>query len=92
MPGRKDQVYIDKGLDGQRMYKPKYYLLWTLRELLAMLNEELCNENSFKSKFKETFKFSSLYHFIKENKEIYYQQEIPQLTWLCKKCEKRIPI
>ena len=52
VPGRKDQVYIGKGPDGQRMYKPKYYLLWTLREILAMLNEELCNENSFKSKLK----------------------------------------
>ena len=87
MPGRKDQVYIGKGPDGQRMYKPKYYLLWTLREILAMLNEELCNENSFKLKFKEILKFSSLYHFIKENKEIYYQQEIPQLTCLCETCE-----
>ena len=87
MPGRKDQVYIGKGLDGQCLYKPKYYLLWTLGEILAMLNEELWNENSFKSKFKETLKFSSLYRFIKENKEIYYQQEIPQLICLCEKCE-----
>ena len=38
-------------------------------------------------KFEETLKFSSLYRFIKENKEIYYQQEIPQLTCLCEKCE-----
>ena len=52
-----------------------------------MLNEESCNENSFKSKFKETLKFCSLYHFITEKKEIYYQQEIPQLTCLCEKCE-----
>ena len=73
MQGSKDQVYIRKGLDGQPMYKPKYYLLWTLREILAMLNEELWNENSFKLKFEETLKFSSLY----------YQQEIPQLTCLC---------
>ena len=73
MQGSKDQVYIRKGLDGQPMYKPKYYLLWTLREILAMVNEELCNENSFKLKFEETLKFSSLH----------YQQEIPQLTCLC---------
>ena len=85
MPGRKDQVYIGKGLDGQSMYKPKYYLLWTWRETLAMLNEDLCNENWFKSKFKEALEFSSLYYFIKENKEIYYQ-EIPQLTCLFEKC------
>ena len=50
MPGRKDQVYIGKGPDGRDMYRPKYHLLWTLREILAMLNKELCNENSFKSK------------------------------------------
>ena len=74
VPDRKDQVYIGKGLDGQRMYKPKYYLLWTLREILAMLNEKLCNENSFKSKFEGTLKFFSLYRFIKENKEIYQQE------------------
>lgn len=67
MPGRKDQVYIGKGLDGQRIQEPKHYLLWTLREILAMLNQELWNENSFKSKFEETLKFSSLYCFIKEN-------------------------
>ena len=41
MPGRKDQVYIGKGLDGQPMQEPKHYLLWTLREILAMLNQEL---------------------------------------------------
>ena len=87
VPGRKDQVYIGKGPDGQHMYKPKYYLLWTLREVQEMLNEELYNENSLKSRFKETLKFSSFYHFIKENKEIYYQQKIPQLTCLCEKCE-----
>ena len=58
--------------------------LW---EILAMLNEELRNENSFKSKFEKTLKFSSLYHFIKENKAIYYEQEIPQLPCLCEKCE-----
>ena len=87
MPGRKDQVYIGKCQDGQCMYKPKHYLLWTLREILAMLNEELYNKNSIKSKFKEMLKFSSLYHIIKENKEIYYQQEIPQLTCLCEKCK-----
>ena len=87
MPGRKDQVYIGKGPDGQHMYKPKDYLLWTLREVQEMFNEELYNENLLKSRFQETLKFSSLYHFIKENKEIYYQQKIPQLTCLCEKCE-----
>ena len=84
MPGRKDQVYVGKDENGKRMYKAKHYLLWTLREIL---NHELCSENSFKTKFNETLTFSTPYRFVKENKEIYYQHEIPQLSCLCEKCE-----
>ena len=87
MPGRKDQVYVGKDENGKRMYKAKHYLLWTLREILSMLNRELCSENSFKTKFNETLTFSTLYRLFKENKEIYYQHEIPQLSCLCEKRE-----
>ena len=87
MPGRKDQVYVGKDENGRQMYKAKHYLLWTLREILSMLNQELCSENSFKTKFNETLTFSTLYRFVKENKEIYYQHKIPQLSCLCEKCE-----
>ena len=76
MPGRKDyQVYVGKDKNGKRMYKAKHYLLWTLREIFSMLNQELCSENSFKTKFNETLTFSTLYRFVKENKEIYYQHK-----------------
>ena len=68
------------------MYKPKH-LFWTWREVLAILNQELCNENSFKSRSEETLKFPSLYGFIKENKEIYCPREKLQLTCHCERCE-----
>ena len=69
-PGRKDQVYNRKSWEDIHMYKPKH-LFWTWREVLAILNQELCNENSFKSRSEETLKFPSLYGFIEENKEVY---------------------
>ena len=36
-PGRKDTVYIGK-LNGERQYKQKRYLQWTLRELIEIVN------------------------------------------------------
>jgi len=37
-PGRKDNVYIGKDSNGVKQYIQKRYLLWTLRDLLDILN------------------------------------------------------
>ena len=80
MPGTKDQVYIGKDPDGQHMYKPKHCLLWTLREILAMFNEDLFNWNFllFIVSLRKTRKFiiSRRYHsshaFVKHVKTLNY--------------------
>lgn len=38
MPKRKEQVYVGKDENDVCQYKPKHYLLWTLKEMLSMLN------------------------------------------------------
>ncbi|KAJ8018751.1 hypothetical protein HOLleu_43072 [Holothuria leucospilota] len=40
-PGQRDQVYCGKDETGERVYRPKRYLLWKYSEVLAMLNDEL---------------------------------------------------
>lgn len=85
LPGRKDQVYIGKS-DGKRMYKAKHYLLWSLKDLLGLLNQENSVE-SFVSKFGRVMKFSTLYRIIKQCKHVYLNDDIPEESCLCEKCE-----
>ena len=64
MPGRKDQVYVGKDKDGKSLYHAKHYLLWTVSDLVDLLNNS-DSEGSFAAKFNERVKFSSLYRFIR---------------------------
>ena len=78
-PGRKDSVYVGK-INGERKYLSRQYLLWTLRDLLDIVNgssESLQNSQSFVSTFSEKLTFSQLYDFIKGHKQFIYNKNIP---------------
>ena len=85
MPGRKGQVYVGKDKDGKSLY-PAKHLLWTLSDLLDLLNNS-DSEGSFAAKFNERVKFSSLYRFIKSVKHLYFSGEAPEVSCLCDKSE-----
>ena len=65
-PGRQDNVYIGK-VDGERKYLPRQYLLWTLKDLLDIINGSELHSSNFVSTFSEKLTFSQLYNFIKSH-------------------------
>ena len=69
-PGRKDH---------------RYYLMWTLNDLLNIANGSslIKNESSFEFSFGKKIKFHQLYEYIKSNREYVYKRDIPQLSCLC---------
>lgn len=86
-PGNKDQVHVRKDENGVWQYEPKYQLLWTLKEILSTPNINTSTEKSFFTEFGEKLKFSTSYRLVKERKELYYQDDIPELSYLCEKYE-----
>ena len=58
-PGRQDNVYIGK-VDGERKYLPWQYLLWTLKDLLDIINGSELHSSNFVSTFSEKLSFFSL--------------------------------
>ena len=90
-PGRKDHVYIGKK-DGERQYCQKRYLLWNMRHLLNILNgNEVAGSTTvaetFVGRFEKPLSFSLLYNFIRNQKELICNQNIPQGSCLCEVCE-----
>ena len=70
MTARKEQAYIEKYENNVCQYKSKHYLLWTLKEMLSMLNIDSPNEYSFFIKFREKIKFSTFSPISKRNQRI----------------------
>ena len=90
-PGRKDHVDIGKK-DGERQYCPKRYLLWNLRDLLNILNENevagfTAGVETFIDRFEKPLPFLLLYTFIRNHKQLVYNQNIPQGSCLREMCE-----
>ena len=85
-PGRQDNVYIGK-VDGERKYLPRQYLLWTLKDLLDIINGSELHSSNFVSTFSEKLSFSQLYDFIKSHKQFVYNKNIPHTSCLCDTCE-----
>ena len=50
-----------------------------------MPNINTSTEKSFFTEFGEKLKFSTSYRLVKERKELYYQDVIPELSYLCEK-------
>ena len=71
-PGRQVHVYIGR-VDGERKYLPRQYLLWTLRDLLDIING---TESNFVSTFSEKLTFSQPYEFTKTHKQFIYKKVI----------------
>ena len=85
-PGREDNVYIGK-VDGERKYLPRQYLLWTLKDLLDIINGSELHSSKFVSTFSENLSFYQLYDFIKSHKQFVYNKKIPHTSCLCDTCE-----
>ena len=91
-PGKNNQIYTGK-VDGQKMFRQKKYLLWTLNELLDIANgcSVSSNENNaFVTAFDRKLSFRPLYEFIKSNKEYIYNKNIPHAACLCEICENAV--
>ena len=83
------QAYIEKDENNVSQYKSKHYLLWTLKEMLSMLNIDSPNEYSFFIKFREKIKFSTFSRLVQETKELYYQEKIPEsISCLFENCSQ----
>ena len=81
LPGLTNQYYVGKNEEGQRMYKPKEFLLWTFNELREILAAEEDNDLS-------SLKFSTIYRYVKSKKEYIIQGKIPGISSLCPDCER----
>ena len=68
---------------GKREYVKKRYLLWTLRDLLNIINgaklDVVSNINTFSGTFGKDLIFSSLYNYIKSQKHLIYDRDIPKV-------------
>ena len=80
LPGRNNQVYIGKNEQGESLFKPKKYLLWTFNELYGILNKEEDDNLS-------NLKFSTFYCYTRSQKEYIIQSRIPEVACLCPDCE-----
>ena len=93
-PGKLDQVYIGKNA-GEKKYKTKQYLLWTLNEALDISNgcsatEVQSKEDSFVNRSQKKISYRQFYEFIKANNQYVFNKDIPHATCLCKICENAV--
>ena len=76
-PGKNDNVYIGK-TNGSHVHEQKRYLLWPIRDILEILNENsLSQESTFASTFDTELSFSLFYRFLKMHKQYIYNSKIP---------------
>ena len=79
LPGKNNQFYIGKA-DGQKIFKPKKYLIYTYHQLHSLLQK---NEDIDLA----SIKFSTMYRFIRDSKEYIGFFKTPHVTCLCPTCE-----
>ena len=89
---RPDIAYINPGReDGKREDVQKRYLSWALRDLLNIINGvklDGMSNNTFSDTFGKDLTFSSLIYYIKFQKHLIYNRDIPQGSSLCEVCKK----
>lgn len=90
-PGKNDNVYIGK-VDGISQFVQKQYLLWTIRDLLGIINgsssmEGVGMNESYTDVFDEDLSFTQLYQFLKVRKQYVWNKNIPEASCLCEICE-----
>ncbi|KAJ8027956.1 hypothetical protein HOLleu_30060 [Holothuria leucospilota] len=84
-PGRKEAVYVGKSADGERQYHAKHYLLWYMKEIVPLMNEEIQKQFQPDEQFKVSY--GSLVRFIKPIKYMRYRDDMPETTCTCEYCE-----
>ncbi|KAJ8047025.1 hypothetical protein HOLleu_05901 [Holothuria leucospilota] len=84
-PGRKDAVYVGKSVDGERQYHAKHYLLWYIKEIVPMMNEEIQKQFQPDEQFKVSY--GSRVRFIKPISYMRYRDDMPETTCTCEYCE-----
>ena len=89
-PRRIVQKYIGKE-NGESKFVPIRYLLWTLRDLLDMINgcPLVAQEkfDGFVDIFDKKLTFRQLYNFVKSRKYFVFNRDIPHASCLCEICE-----
>ena len=76
-PGRRDTIYCGKNKNSEKVYKPKHYLLWSLKEVVEMFN----NEHDF------SITYYNLQKLLKLEKHILLSTQTPEDDCRCEKCE-----
>ena len=91
-PGGNDQRYV-RNINGESQYVQKWYLLWSLIELLEIANGSSIIDDvteTFKRSFDKVLKFRQIYELTKCHREYVYNKGIPQSTCLCDICKDSI--
>ena len=86
--GMKDQKYTGK-LNGESTLVQRRYLLWTLGEIVDILNDlpSTGTVGSIFSKFSKKISFRQLYDFVKNHPEFVFNRDIPHSPSLYEICE-----
>ncbi len=84
-PGRRDAVCIGKDDDGKKLYHPKHYLLWYLKEVVPLIAQEITESLPEDQWFEVSY--GSLRRFIKTLKYIRYKDDMVETTCTCDLCE-----
>ena len=77
-PGRADTVYCGKNNRGDKIYKSKHYLLWTIQDMVELFNIE----NSL-----EKVPYYLVQQIIKNDKHLFKIGESKDDDCRCEKCE-----
>lgn len=80
LPGRNNQIYMGKDDQGEKIFKPKKYLLYTFNQLHTLVQKQEDPDLA-------GLKFSTVYRFIRENKDYVGHSKIPHVTCQCPDCE-----
>ena len=76
-PGRRDTIYCGKNENGEKVCKPKHYLLWSLKEVVDMFN----NEHDF------NITYYNLQKLLKLEKHLLLSSQTSEDDCRCEKCE-----
>ena len=81
-------------VNGQKFFRQKQYLLWTLNDLLDIANgcsaTNMESNDTFVGNFDHKLSFRQLYEFIKQYKKYFFNRDIPHATCLCEICENAV--
>ena len=67
--------------EGNSSYAINHYLLWTISDVLGIMNAE--DNDSYFMKFGDKLKFSTLYHLFKNVKPMYFLKHPSSILSLC---------